>query len=274
MKKNFLFANVLIICALLLQGCAISVNTTKHNEQPWIGNPFDMARTDYRIVKEINAQTKATYVLGIGGWKSRKDNAVEMLLKSVDLKHNQQLVNITHNTFINVIVCGIVVRKVTTAHGYIIETGVAESITPTYTPDVQETHSTQEKVIPTSMSKNQSTKKKKAIPTSTPKNQSTKQNSIPKEYSKCIKQATNMYDQYWSYYGSARHVSAFYNVIKNTKQNPTDENIADLKCCMMLIGQFSNGSQSPDALEKKLKSTKDKDEQMKIFIEEAKQSNK
>lgn len=99
-------------------------------------------------------------------------------------------------------------------------------------------------------------------------------NDANEEYSKCIKQATNLYSRYFSYYGSARHVSAFYNVIKNTKQNPTDENIADLKYCMTLINKFGNGSQSPDALEKKLKSTKDKDEQMKIFVEEAKQSNK
>lgn len=43
---------------------------------------------------------------------------------------------------------------------------------------------------------------------------------------------------------------------------------------MTLINNFGKNIQSPDALEKKLKSTKDKDEQMKIFIEEAKQSNK
>lgn len=119
MKKTIIYACLCI--ALFFSGCAISVNTTKHSEQPWVGNQFDLSRTDYQVVRPVTYEFRATYVLGIGGWKSRRENAVDKLCEMADLSRNQQVVNITYRTFVNCILGPLVIRRETEAKGLLIE---------------------------------------------------------------------------------------------------------------------------------------------------------
>lgn len=114
---------MLLFCSVILMGCAISINTTDHKNQPWVANPFDMSRNDYTYIKDVKCEFSATYVLGIGGWKSKQKNAVEELCAQADLNLHQRVVNITHKTRVNVIVCGLVVKRVTSATGQLIQLG-------------------------------------------------------------------------------------------------------------------------------------------------------
>ena len=73
------------------------------------------------MLQEVEYTVSGTYVLGIGGFKQRHQNAVEELYKSVNLNERQQIVNITTHSYLNIIVCGLVVHKKTTAKGTLIE---------------------------------------------------------------------------------------------------------------------------------------------------------
>lgn len=179
MKKSTIF--VCMSAMILLVSCA-SVNMTNHSEQPWIGNSFDLSRTDYRVIRPVSYEFTATYVLGIGGWKSRRENAVEKLCAMADLSKRQQVVNITHRTFVNWIVGPLVIRRETAAQGLLIEfTGendipqTISSANETVEEDVQKQTDLEQENI--NQEENLSTNKQSLIP----KNQPSKQELKPEQ---------------------------------------------------------------------------------------------
>lgn len=106
--------------AVTLCSCVISIPITKYENEPYLNN-FDFLSKEYKVIGPVEYTTSHTYVLGIGGFKDRRKNAVEELYKSANLSKRQQVVNISTNSFVNVIVCGLVVQKKTTAKGTLIE---------------------------------------------------------------------------------------------------------------------------------------------------------
>ena len=119
MKKLILF--LCLSVAILVSSCIVSVNTTHHSGQPTVINSFDLSSKDFVIIRPVSYTFRATYVIGIGGWKSRRINAVQELCAMADLTKNQQVVNITSRTFVNFILGALVVRRETTAEGLLIE---------------------------------------------------------------------------------------------------------------------------------------------------------
>lgn len=80
---------------MLLAGCGVSHNLTTNanlNQTNVV-----LAEKNFHVVKTVEANVSATYVLGIGGLskKALRDNAVAELTEKAGLTGSQALVNVT-----------------------------------------------------------------------------------------------------------------------------------------------------------------------------------
>ena len=83
-----------VAAVLLLASCGINANlSTNHNLNQ---TNVVLSQKNFHVVKNVEAEVSATYVLGIGGLskKALKDNALAELTKKANLTGSQALVNV------------------------------------------------------------------------------------------------------------------------------------------------------------------------------------
>ena len=95
MKKILSRVAMTVAAVLLLASCGISQNLTTNanlNQTNVV-----LSQKNYHVVKNVEAQVSATYLLGIGGLskKALHNNAVAELTKKANLTGSQALVNVT-----------------------------------------------------------------------------------------------------------------------------------------------------------------------------------
>ena len=110
MKKFILLS----LFAILLTSCAGMTHvTTPHT--------VALNKANFKFVKNVKAETKATYVFGIGGMsESANADVIENLQKNADIKPNQALADIhiktTYKCFL-----GIILTRTLTASAAVVE---------------------------------------------------------------------------------------------------------------------------------------------------------
>lgn len=112
MKKILLVVTAISV-TLLLSSCVGLTN---------ISTPQTVAlnQGNFKFVKTVSAETKATYVLGIGGFKDRATaDVVEKLRETAQLQSNQALADIRIKTTKKIY--GIVVKRILTASASVVE---------------------------------------------------------------------------------------------------------------------------------------------------------
>ena len=87
-----------VAAVLLLASCGISQNLTTNanlNQTNVV-----LSQKNFHVVKNVEAETSATYVFGIGGLsqKALYNNAVAELTKKANLTGSQALINVTVKT--------------------------------------------------------------------------------------------------------------------------------------------------------------------------------
>lgn len=95
MKKTLLKIFVAVAAVFALASCGVSSHLTTNanlNQTEVV-----LSQKNFHVVKNVEANTSATYVFGIGGLgkKALKDNAVAELTKKANLTGSQALVNVT-----------------------------------------------------------------------------------------------------------------------------------------------------------------------------------
>jgi hypothetical protein len=115
---KFLFFSLL---GILFASCA-GLNTTPYTNNQ-VETKLILSEGNYRIVKEVNGEWSATYVLGIGGLSKRalKNNAISKMYQDAHLTGNQQIINVTTTQSVEVWALGIYMKVRAMAHGYVIE---------------------------------------------------------------------------------------------------------------------------------------------------------
>lgn len=115
---KFLFFSLL---GILFASCA-GLNTTPYTNNQ-VETKLILSEGNYRIVKEVNGEWSATYVLGIGGLSKRalKNNAISKMYQDAHLTGNQQIINVTTTQSAEVWALGIYMKVRAMAHGYVIE---------------------------------------------------------------------------------------------------------------------------------------------------------
>lgn len=119
MKK--LLSKVVMAAAavILFAGCGINQNLTTNanlNQTNVV-----LSQKNYHVVKTVEAEVSATYILGIGGISKRalENNAVAELTKKAGLTGSQALVNVTvHNSGKMILIYG---KTTCYAKGTVIE---------------------------------------------------------------------------------------------------------------------------------------------------------
>ena len=119
MKKTLLKIFVAVAAVFTLASCGVSSQLTANANL----NQTDvvLSQKNFHVVKNVEANTSATYVFGIGGLgkKALKDNAIAELTKKANLTGSQALVNITVKYSAKMILC---YSKVTAyAEGTVVE---------------------------------------------------------------------------------------------------------------------------------------------------------
>ena len=119
MKKTLLKIFVAVAAVFTLASCGVSSQLTANANL----NQTDvvLSQKNFHVVKNVEANTSATYVFGIGGLgkKALKDNAIAELTKKANLTGSQALVNITVKYSAKMILC---YSKVTAyAEGNVVE---------------------------------------------------------------------------------------------------------------------------------------------------------
>lgn len=112
MKKILLVVTAISV-TLLLSSCVGLTN---------ISTPQTVAlnQGNFKFVKSVSAETKATYVFGIGGFKDRATaDVVEKLRETAQLQSNQALADIRIKTTKKIY--GIVVKRILTASASVVE---------------------------------------------------------------------------------------------------------------------------------------------------------
>ena len=112
MKKILLVVTAISV-TLLLSSCVGLTN---------ISTPQTVAlnQGNFKFVKTVSAETKATYVFGIGGFKDRATaDVVEKLRETAQLQSNQALADIRIKTTKKIY--GIVVKRILTASASVVE---------------------------------------------------------------------------------------------------------------------------------------------------------
>ena len=113
MEKILLVVTAITV-TLLLSSCVGLTN---------ISTPQTVAlnQGNFKFVKTVSTETKATYVLGIGGFKDRATaDVVEKLREAAELQSNQALADIRIKTT-KKIYLGIVVKRILTASATVVE---------------------------------------------------------------------------------------------------------------------------------------------------------
>ncbi|MBR3609665.1 MAG: hypothetical protein IKL50_07275 [Bacteroidales bacterium] len=113
MKKILLVVTAISV-TLLLSSCVGLTN---------ISTPQTVAlnQGNFKFVKSVSANTEATYVFGIGGFKDRATaDVVEKLRETAQLQSNQALADIRIKTT-KKIYLGIVVKRILTASATVVE---------------------------------------------------------------------------------------------------------------------------------------------------------
>ncbi|MBR2476114.1 MAG: hypothetical protein IKB57_06205 [Bacteroidaceae bacterium] len=113
MKKILLVVTAISV-TLLLSSCVGLTN---------ISTPQTVAlnQGNFKFVKSVSAETEATYVFGIGGFKDRATaDVVEKLRETAQLQSNQALADIRIKTT-KKIYLGIVVKRILTASASVVE---------------------------------------------------------------------------------------------------------------------------------------------------------
>jgi uncharacterized secreted protein with C-terminal beta-propeller domain len=95
MKKMLSRIAMAVAAVLLLASCGISQNLTTNanlNQTNVV-----LSQKNFHVVKNVEAETSATYVFGIGGLsqKALYNNAVAELTKKANLTGSQALINVT-----------------------------------------------------------------------------------------------------------------------------------------------------------------------------------
>ena len=83
-----------VAAVLLLVSCGMNSNlSVNHNLNQ---SNVVLSQKNFHVVKDVEAEVSATYVLGIGGLskKALKDNALAELTKEANLTGSQALVNV------------------------------------------------------------------------------------------------------------------------------------------------------------------------------------
>ena len=119
MKKTLLKIFVAVAAVFTLASCGVSSQLTANANL----NQTDvvLSQKNFHVVKNVEANTSATYVFGIGGLgkKALKDNAIAELTKKANLTGSQALVNITVKYSAKMILC---YSKITVyAEGTVVE---------------------------------------------------------------------------------------------------------------------------------------------------------
>ena len=105
MKKLYLRIAMAVAAILLLSGCGLNMNlVNNHNLNQ---TNVVLSQKNYHVVKTVEAEVTATYVVGIGGLskKALHDNVVAELTKNAALTGSQALVNVTVNNSSKMILC-------------------------------------------------------------------------------------------------------------------------------------------------------------------------
>lgn len=119
MKKSLLKIFVAVAAVLMLASCGASSHLTANanlNQTEVV-----LSQKNFHVVKNVEANTSATYVFGIGGLgkKALKENAVAELTKKANLTGSQALVNVTVKYSAKMILC---YSKITVyAEGTVVE---------------------------------------------------------------------------------------------------------------------------------------------------------
>ena len=119
MKKHLTKIVVALAAIILLASCGVtqSLSTNTNLNQTNVV----LSQKNFHVVKNVQAEVSATYVLGIGGLskKSLRNNAVAELTKKANLTGSQALVNVTvKNTAKAILIWGKVTYH---AEGTVIE---------------------------------------------------------------------------------------------------------------------------------------------------------
>jgi len=117
MKNLFMYLFVGTI-VVLMTGCGF--NSSLYKNDP-VQTDVLLSQDNYRIVKYVEGEWSALYVLGVGGLRKETvtRNAVSEMYKNAELTGNQQIINITTVTSIRFFVVAWRLRAV--ARGYVIE---------------------------------------------------------------------------------------------------------------------------------------------------------
>lgn len=111
MKKNL----ILISIAVLLSSCAGFTYVTPPNT-------VALNQGNFQFIKTVSAETKATYILGIGGMSSFANaDVVDALTANAELGRNQALANIHIKTTTKFWLCGLVCKRTLTATANVVE---------------------------------------------------------------------------------------------------------------------------------------------------------
>ena len=111
---------VLTVSAIMLVSCASFTQVTAPSSlTAYPGSPGD-ARG--KVIRSVEAQTKATYVFGIGGMsKSANHDVLEKLRVEEKLKPNQALSYAYVTTTTKIYLCGIVKKRILRASALVVE---------------------------------------------------------------------------------------------------------------------------------------------------------
>ena len=121
MKKNFFKKSLVVILALgMLASCGLSTNLPTNSNQNT--TEVVLSGNNYKVIKQVKGEVKATYVLGIGGNKKRDIIAQsrKLMLEDAELVGKARAI-INENVDVHV-KYGLFTTKFTiTSSGYLIE---------------------------------------------------------------------------------------------------------------------------------------------------------
>lgn len=117
MKKGFFFAAAIAAC-LSLTSCGVATTASNNiNETKVI-----LQSNNFKIVGQAYGESKATYVLGMGGLRKKalRANAIDEMSKNANLHGAQTLTNVTTHMSVKMIT-PLYVQVTCSATGNIIE---------------------------------------------------------------------------------------------------------------------------------------------------------
>lgn len=119
--NTFKYLCVIAVCATTLTSCGLGSALTSNQNS--LQTNVILSKNNYKVVKIITGEEKATYVLGIGCLSSRglRDNATAIMIKNAELEGKAQAIVNTQVTVRTAIITPLFIKKIATAQAQVIE---------------------------------------------------------------------------------------------------------------------------------------------------------